>query len=363
MANEIESSSEQTEKPQRRASRNVLLISIAIHVSFALVATFFVVSHYVAGHKLTFAAGPKSPNRAERALEHKVQIQQRLRNTSAPPAVPKRVLTAGKARVQLPKLPDIPVTPAMPAPMMIGASQSQESGFLVGLPVMGATGGTGGGLPINFFGIRDIGSNVIIIVDISDSMFGRTGDVDYESRKLARHGKEQSFQAVRDEAIQLIESLNPSVSFGIIRFAGGAYTWQPELLPATEENKKAAIEHIQKQLDYDKAPKQRGRPGGTRHDYAFEEAFKLNPEGGIIYLLTDGNATGDSVVQPGRKITQSDIFQVVEQGERRLRTRAKIHTIYYVTGSDDSDEREMLRDLASRYGGKFMQVEARGRKS
>jgi von Willebrand factor type A domain len=357
---EIESPPPRLSKPQRRFSRRVLLISIGLHLLFAVGATFFVVSRYVAGHKLTFAAGPKSPNPAERALQHRVQVQQKLRTTSAPPAVPKRVLTRGAAKVQLPALPTLPVSPASPSPLMSGAGQSR--GFLAGLPSMASIGATGTGAAINFFGIRDISNNVVIVVDISDSMFGRTGDADYKSHKLVKHGREQSFQAVRDEAIKLVEGLTPAVSFGIVRFSGGAYSWKPELVPATDKNKKAAIEHIQKELDYHKAPKRRGQPGGTRHDYAFEEAFKLKPEGGVIYLLTDGNATGKSSIDPGRQITPQDIYKVVEEGEKTLRKPAKIHTIYYVTGADREDERQMLQTLANRFGGKFMQVDAPGRK-
>jgi hypothetical protein len=64
-----------------------------------------------------------------------------------------------------------------------------------------------------------------------------------------------------------------------------------------------------------------------------EEAFKLKPEGGVIYLLTDGNASGDSVLQPGREISPEDIFKVADDGQRALKRRAKIHAIYYVTGA------------------------------
>jgi hypothetical protein len=356
---EIESPPARTARPRRRFSRRVLLISIGVHLLFAIGATFFVVSRYAAGHKLTFKAGPKSPNPAERALQHRVQIQKRLRNTGAPPAVPRRVLAKAASKVQLPELPTLPAASASLSPLMSGAAQSR--GFLAGLPSMAAAGRNGVGAPINFFGIRDISSNVVIVVDVSDSMFGRTGDADYKARKLIKHGKEQSFQAVRDEAIQLVESFTPAVSFGIVRFSGGAYAWKPELVPATDENKKAAIEHIRKELDYHKAPKRRGQPGGTRHDYALEEAFKLKPDGGVIYLLTDGNATGKSSIDPGRSITPQDIYNVAEEGEKALRRPAKIHTIYYVTGSDREDERQMLQTLANRFEGRFTQVEARGR--
>ena len=189
-------------------------------------------------------------------------------------------------------------------------------------------------------------------------MFTRTGDAKYPST-LRKHGKEQSFQTVRDEAIKLIESLGPNVNFGIVRWSGGAYSWKPELVSATDENKKGAIEHIQNEVDCKKARANKGRPGGTRHDYALEEAFSLKPE--VIYMLTDGNATasnpGGGGLQP---IPPEQIFKVIEDSQKTLPKSARIHVIYYVTGKEKADERQMLMNLAGRTSGKFTRVEARG---
>lgn len=337
--------------------RAFLLISVGAHLVFALVAAYVVVAHY-SGRKLTFQAGPKSPHPAERALQHRVQIQQKKQNKNVTTNLQKRIMSAGLSKVELPSpLPPMPKPEAGPPKMAAAGGAS----FTVRNGIGSFVGGTGSGAPINFFGIRDVSGNVVIVVDISDSMFGRTGDASYESRGLVRRGQEQNFQAVRDEAITLVNGLSATVNFGIVRFSGGAYSWQSELVPATDENKRAAVEHIQTKLDYHKAPKHGTRPGGTRHDYALEEAFKLKPENGVIYLLTDGNATGDSMIQPGRKITPEDIFAVAETGQKTLHRRAKIHSVYYMTGDDRAEERQMLATLAGRNGGKFLSVQAKGR--
>jgi hypothetical protein len=244
-------------------------------------------------------------------------LQQKTQNKSALANVPSRILSAGAAKVELPPLPSLP-RPEQGPPKMAAAGGAT---FGATTGAIAAVGVTGTGAAINFFGIRDASTNVVIVIDVSDSMFGRTGDVDYKTRKLVRSGEQQNFQAVRDEAIKLIQSFVPATRFGIVRFSGGAYAWQSEWVPATDESKKAAIEHIQTNLDYHKAPKHRNRPGGTRHDFALEEAFKLKPEGGVIYLLTDGNASGDSVLQPGRKISPEDIFKVANDGQRALKRR------------------------------------------
>jgi hypothetical protein len=356
---EVASASEISPAKRRRwwANRPFLFISVGIHLLFAIGAAYLIVSKYSTARKLTFNAGPKSPNPAERALQHRVQLQQKTQSAIAPAAVPKRVLTTGVAKVELPPLPSLPVpNEGPPIPKMAAAGGAS---FGVPAGAVSSIGGTGTGAQINFFGIRDKTSSVVIMIDVSDSMFTRTGDANYPST-LVKHGKEQSFQTVRDEAIRLIESLGPNVDFGIVRWAGGAYSWNSELVPATDENKRVAIDHIQNEVDYKKARPHKGRPGGTRHDYALEEAFSLKPE--VIYMLTDGNATAS---QPGggglQPIPPEQIFKVVETGQKKLPQRARIHVVYYVTGKEKPDERQMLMNLAARSSGKFNRVEAKRR--
>ena len=339
----------------RRYSPPLLIGVVALHLIFGGVAAIWVVSKYSAARKLTFNAGPKSPNPSERALEHRVQLQKKMTAVSAPPIVPKRVLSTGAARVTLPPLPEIKAQENAPPTMM-----SAGSGAAFGSQATASLGGGGGGngSAINFFGIRDISTSVVIMIDVSDSMFSRTGDA--KGSKLVREGKEQNFQVVRDEAIKLVQSLTPQTRFGIVRWAGGAYPWKPELVAATEENKQAAIAHIQNEIDFKSAKKRPDKPGGTRHDYALEEAFSLQPE--TIYLLTDGNATAS---QPGgglKPIPPQEIYKVAEERQKRRPKKAHLHVIYYVNAKEKSDEIDMLRGLASRNSGKFQKVEAKGRK-
>lgn len=358
MPAEIETLSPETAARKRKkwwVSRPFLVISIGVHLLFGLGAAYLVVSRHSAARKLTFAAGPKSPNPSERALKHKVQLQEK--NKTAPAAVPKRVLTTGLAKVELPPMPAIPTAnEGPPIPKMAAAGRSAVFGTAPGN--VGSIGGTNSGAQINFFGIRDKSSSVVIMIDVSDSMFSRTGDAEY-GKGLLKHGKEQNFQAVRDEAIKLIESLGPNVNFGIVRWAGGAYSWKSELVPATEENKKAATAHIQDEVDMKSARPKKGHPGGTRHDYALQEAFSLKPE--TIYMLTDGNATA---AQPGgglRPIPPDDLFKITDTGQKALSKRARLHVIYYLNGNERADERQMLMSLASRNSGRFITVNAKGR--
>lgn len=339
----------------RRYSPPVLVGVVVLHLIFGGVAAVWVVSKYSAARKLTFNAGPKSPNPSERALEHRVQLQKKMDSTSAPPLVPRRVLSTGAAKITLPPLPEMKAQENAPPTMM-----SAGSGAAFGSQSAASLGGGGGGngSAINFFGIRDVSTSVVIMIDVSDSMFSRTGDA--KGSKLVRQGTEQNFQVVRDEAIKLVQSLTPQTRFGIVRWAGGAYPWRPELMPATEENKQGAIAHIQGEVDFKSAKKRADKPGGTRHDYALAEAFSLKPE--TIYMLTDGNATA---AEPGggmKAIPAQEIYRVAEAGQKALPKKAHLHVIYYLNSKEKSEEVDMLRGLASRNSGKFQKVKAKGQR-
>ena len=346
-------------KKAKRWLKPALLASVLVHLLFAAGAGVYVVSRYSAERKLTFQGGPKSPNPSERALQHRVQVEKRMQTQSVPAAVPKRVLTTGLAKIALPEMPDLPM-PKTAADMPKMAGSGGAVSFSAPAMAMGggALGGTGSGAPVTFFGIRDVSTSVVILIDVSDSMFSRTGDA--EKSKLVKLGKEQSFQAVRDEAIKLVQSLSSGTQFGIVRWSGGAYPWKTELVPATESNKAAAIAHIQSEVDFQKAKKKPDRPGGTRHDYALEEAFKLKPE--TIYMITDGQASGQSPTDPSRKIDANDIYRVVDEGQKTLTKKARVHAIYYLTGKEKAEERQLLQRLASRTGGQFREVAAKNRK-
>ena len=334
-------------------NRWFLLISVGLHLVFGIGAAYVVVSRY-SNRKLTFNAGPKSPNPSERAIQHRVQLQEKMK--TAPAAIPKRILSTGATKVELPPIPELKgPQSATPPPLMGAAGQSNA---LTRPGMIGSMAGTGAGAAINFFGIRDRSSSVVIMIDVSDSMFTRTGDA--EAGKLIKHGKEQNFQTVREEAMHLVQSLGPNVQFGIVRWAGSAQSWKPELIPATDQNKLAAIDHIQQDVDMKTARPKKGQAGGTRHDLALKAAFSLQPE--VIYMLTDGNATIAEHGHGMKPIPADDIYKVAADGQKGLRNSARVHVIYYLTGTDREEEREMLMTLASRNGGQFRGVAATGRK-
>jgi hypothetical protein len=134
-----------------RSSGKFLMISIGVHVLFGILAAIFVVQHIQTTRKLTFKAGPPSPNPSTRALEHKVQMAKKQSTMSAP-ALVKKITTTGISKVSLPEMPAMPKLAAPPV-KMAGAGGADVS-FNTGS--MSASGGSGaGGAAVPFFGFRE----------------------------------------------------------------------------------------------------------------------------------------------------------------------------------------------------------------
>jgi hypothetical protein len=272
------------------------------------------------------------------------------------PTFSDRILSQRPREFALPDLPQVPVDQMLP----LDPSEliSDQVNSLVGSAGTGSglgdgIGGAGGrGKGVSFFGIADDARSVVIMIDVSASMFGRTGDLDYSSGKMLRVGKEQSFQRVRDEAIKLIDGLGLDTKFGIIRWSGSARSWQEQLVPATTANKEAAKNHIQDDVDANSARPRGGRPGGTRHDYALEELFKLQAE--VAYMLTDGNATATD--RGGKEIPADELVDLIADAKSAGGVVPRIHTLYYLTGADKKIEEKLLRSISRKSGGKFAKV-------
>src|SRR5204862_4180444 len=107
MSAEVQTVSQPATSSPRRPwwrNRTFLLISVGLHLLFGMGAAYVVVSRH-SNRKLTFNAGPKSPNASERAIQHRVQLQEKMK--TAPAAIPKRILSTGATKVELPPIPEL----------------------------------------------------------------------------------------------------------------------------------------------------------------------------------------------------------------------------------------------------------------
>lgn len=343
---------------RRRLVVSVVIASILVHVAAIVVFGIWVIAQYFTDPPAEFEVREivKIPPQTR---EHRMNMA--AHEAMAPkPTFSDRILSQRPMEFALPDLPQVPIDQMLPLDPSELVSDQVNS--LVGAAGLGsglgdgAGGGGGDGDGLAFFGIKDEARSVVIMIDVSASMFGRTGDLDYGTGKLLREGKEQSFQAVREEAFKLIDGMGIDTTFGIIRWSGSARAWKERLVPATTANKEAAKRHIQEEVDANTAGPRGGRPGGTRHDYALEELFRLNPE--VAFMLSDGNATASD--RGGATIPEEELLEIVKQARARGPV-PRIHTIYYVTGKDVTVEERMLKAISRRTKGKSRKVRAERR--
>jgi len=356
-ASEGDSPAAQEAAKKRRRSLVVSIIigSIIVHAVALVGFGLWIVAQYFADPPAEFEVREliKIPPQTR---EHRMNMAAH-EAMAAKPTFSDRILSARPMEFALPDLPQVPVDQMLP----LDPSEliSDQVNSLVGSAGAGSglgaglTGGGGTGKGISFFGIADDARSVVIMIDVSASMFGRTGDLDYQSGKMLRKGKEQSFQRVRDEAIKLVDGLGLDTKFGIIRWSGSARSWQALLVPATTANKAAAKKHIQEDVDARSSGPRGGRPGGTRHDYALEVLFELAPE--TAYMLTDGNATASD--RGGKEIPADELLDIIATAEKAGVAVPRIHTLYYLTGADKKSEEKLLRSISRKTGGKFAKVE------
>ncbi len=140
---------------RRLMGMRFLFISIIVHLVLGLIAAVWVVQQYAATRKLTFKAGAPSPNRASRAIEHKVQMAKKQNMMSAPAV--KRIVSTGAAKFTLPEMPAMPRAAVKPN-QMAGAT-GMNLGALGG--PAGAAASSAGGGPVSMFGLREASSGGI----------------------------------------------------------------------------------------------------------------------------------------------------------------------------------------------------------
>lgn len=349
----------------RRIIIMVILASIAIHIVAGIVAGVVIVARYFAEPPAEFKA-VKDIRMPAQDREHRMNMAA-YEGGAAKPAFTDKMASTRPTDFALPDIPQMPmdaVTEFDPNGVVadqiagIGSGSGMGSGFGSG------TGGGGkGGSAVNFFGISDTATRVVIVVDVSDTMFDR------------QPGK---FDAVRQEAMKLVKGLGINTLFDLIIYEGGSVAMFPEVQPATEANKQKAVEWIQKvdgggdkrgasyRGTYSKMGTGLYEGGGTRTDTALKQALLLRPS--TIFLITDGEmsrlggAAGAQDEKDGERqgsgISEEELLDIVEKGQKKLEEPARIHVVHFLTKAARSEEEKVLRTIARRNDGRFKQVKA-----
>lgn len=347
---------------RRRLIITVLVASLVVHLVGGIGAGVWIVARYFMPPAATFEV-KKEIRIAAEEREHRMNMAE-FDAGQPKPAFTDKMASARPTEFALPDLPVMPIDAVTTVdPSDIVSDQLAGLGGMGGGGGSGSGGGGTGGSAVNFFGISDMATRVVIVVDVSDSMFDR------------QPGK---FDVVKQEAAKLVQGLGINTLFNLIIFEGGSVAMFPEPQPATDANKQKATDWIQKveggkdepQMSYHRAYRRMGtglfEGGGTRLDTALKQALAMRPS--TVFVISDGQIAknpprdSDSSDSDRRgkqtEVSQEELLDIVKEAQSGMEVPARIHSIYFVTGRAKNVEENRLRALARRNDGRFKQVDA-----
>lgn len=189
-----------------------------------------------------------------------------------------------------------------------------ESVLSEGLEGLGASDALSAGMDFSFLGLSERAERVVILFDISLST---VNDI-----KAAG----SSIQVIQSETLELIDSLDSTVLFGLLQFARNHQWLGPEMQPATRRNRERARRWVEKEFRTDGVAGRgwsRGRPyNGIQA--VLSEAFARDPE--VIFIVSNGRFYRS----PGNERVPWDALERdLRQLQRQQPQPVRIHFIGY----------------------------------
>jgi hypothetical protein len=326
------------QKQQRRKLIiSIILIVIGIHVLAAVGAGIFVVARYLTAPPAQFEVR-KDVRLPAQEREHKMNMAE-FDAMTPKPSFNDTLSSLRPTDFAMPDLPDVPMDQMLPLDPSALVSDAVSS--LVGTAGMGAggaggagMGGTGDGL--SFMGIQTNARRILLVFDVSTSVVN----------KLKR--SKMSMKDIKEETIRLIDKMPVNSRFGIVQFTQNYQFFRPELVPATDPNKEAARQWIDKEWTEAGSLPRRGSVVSNERGLVglLEAAYKLEPD--VIFLISDAGffwRAGGGI----EKIPYREFENVLRSGER-----IPIHLIAFEARTED---RNFWRRITRRTGGSFKEAQ------
>lgn len=327
----LSAASRRPSAPLRKRSSSLLLALAAQAALLALTLVVIVKQDEPAdppvfeGEREVEAAG--DPRQRERKLR---ELRQRV----------SKPRSFQRLAVENPFSSDLPALPALPRDAF-DIDAADTSLFEDANAALAASGlaSLGGSLSskasaTEFFGLRDSGERIAIIVNTSASVV----------RKARSRGV--SIEQIQEQVAELVEGLGSGTLFGIVQFSQGARSFAEHAAPALKKNKDLAGAWVREEL--------RGNPKieseqWLGHEAGFHLAMALRPE--VIYLVTDGALNKRERRSSGYAYPVISYDALIASIEREMRdnaARPRIHVVGFELGEE---ERAGLLRLTRRFGG------------
>jgi len=314
----------------------VILISIGIHVVAGIVAGAVIVARYLTEPPAEFKAA-RDVRLPAKQREHRMNMAS-LDGMAAKPSFNDKMQSIRPTAFALPELPKMDMDQMLP--LDPGEIVSDQVSSLVGSGGLGnglGTGGLGGGglgvgTGMSFFGIQSTGKRILLIFDVSTSVVNKANAAGVPLSKI------------QEETADLIRKLPITARFGIIQFTRNYKPFNSELVPATDQNRAAALEWI------DTEWVETGMMGASKKVVrnpqglvgVLELAAKMQPD--VIFLISDASfqwtpsAEEKATKKPGGNFGGNIPWKEIEkitQGPLQGPEGCKIHFIGFEMKPDD----------------------------
>ena len=222
-------------KRRRKLLLAILIGVVALHIAGGVVAGVLVVAKYFFPPPANFEV-KKDIRLPAKQREHKMNMAA-FDAMTPKPTFNDKLQSIRPTAFALPELPKMDMDQMLPLdPSEIVSDQASSlvgtSGLGNGLGTGGSGGGGFGGTGMSFFGIQSTGKRILLLFDVSSSVVNKA---DKAGVPLTR---------IQEETSALISKLPITARFGIIQFTQNYKPFKPELLPATDQNRAAALDWI-----------------------------------------------------------------------------------------------------------------------
>lgn len=340
----------QAKKRRRKLLLAILIGVVTIHLAGGIVAGVIVVARYIFPPPANFEV-KRDIRLPAKKREHKMNMAA-FDAMTPKPSFNDKMQSLRPSPFALPELPKMPMDQMLPLdPSEIVSDQVSS---LVGSSGGGGgaegTGGSGG-LGFGFFGIQSTGKRILLLFDVSSSVVHKADKAGVPLSKI------------KEETSALIAKLPISARFGLIQFTRNYKPFNKELVPATDQNRAAALQWIESEWVETGMMAASGKVVSNPQGLVgvLELAAKMQPD--VIFLISDASfqwtppagdksARSKPVSSYGEDIPWKEIEKITE-GPLQGTESCKIHFIGFEMKPDD---KRGIGAIARKSGGKIREI-------
>ena len=331
---------------RRRLKRliiTIVLVSIGIHLAAGVIAGVVIVARYLTEPPAEFKV-VRDIRLPAKQREHKMNMAA-FDGMAPKPSFNDKMQSIRPTAFALPELPKMDMDQVLPldpseivSEQVSGLVGTGGAGNGIGAGGSGSGGGFGG-TGMSFFGIQSTGKRILLLFDVSSSVVNKA---DKAGVPLTR---------IQEETSALISKLPITARFGIIQFTQNYKPFKPELLPATDQNRAAALDWIKSEWVESGTMSASSKVVSNSAGLVgvFELAAKMQPD--VIFMISDASFQW----KPGGNIEDIPWKEIekVADGPLQAAGGCQINFIGFEMKPEDKKE---IGSVVRKSGGKLREI-------